>query len=111
MTNIITIIIASACFGITFVESGIPNAVKRFLMRKKIWYKKGHLMGGNFIPDKTDGTLFTRRIKPFDCEFCMAFWICLTLLHYKAGLLIMESIGYSCISAVITKLTMKIINR
>lgn len=44
------LITGAACTALLFIQSGIP-----FTIRK--WLK-------------------LRRLKPFDCEFCLAFWLC-----------------------------------
>lgn len=47
-------IIGTACTAIVFVHSGIPLSIKKLL-----W-------GSQAIK---------RRLKPFDCEMCMAWWL------------------------------------
>jgi hypothetical protein len=49
MPHDILLIIGSACIALLFIQSGIP-----FTIRK--WLK-------------------LRRLKPFDCELCLSFWL------------------------------------
>lgn len=108
MINLITIIVASSCFGVTFAElSGIPNKIKTWLKDKRIWYRKGIFYGNEFVQGQTGGYI-TRRIKPFDCPLCLSFWICLSLCYFKADQTIMMSIGYACISSVLSVWIVKI---
>jgi len=83
--------------------SGIPQHVKSWLAKKKIWYKVPSTVSTFSSPVR-----FPRRIKPFDCSLCLSFWICLYLSHYKAGQPIMESVGLACISAVLSVLIVKV---
>jgi hypothetical protein len=108
MINILTIIIASSCIGVTFAElSGIPNSIKNWLKDKRIWYRKGVFLGGEFI-EGVSGAYITKRIKPFDCGLCLSFWISLSLCYFKAGQPLLESIGYASISAVLAVWIVKI---
>jgi hypothetical protein len=49
MQHDILLIIGAACTALVFIQSGIPWNIKR---RLKL-----------------------RRLKPFDCELCLAFWL------------------------------------
>jgi hypothetical protein len=51
ITHDLLLITGAACTALVFIQSGIPFIIKK-------WLK-------------------VRRLKPFDCEFCLAFWVCL----------------------------------
>lgn len=44
--------------------SGLSQYLRWWLKVKKIWYKMDHF-----------NMVIERRIKPFDCPLCLAFWI------------------------------------
>lgn len=95
----IPLIIKSSCLAILFVElSGIPDAAKAWLAKKRIWYKPAfsERMG------ISGGKAYPRRIKPLDCALCLSFWICLSLGVFSEHLEIKEAILTAAISSVFT---------
>ena len=111
MIEILIILISSSCFAIVFADlSGIMNIVKTFLMKKGIWYRKGLYINGQYQNNSEFGTLYTRRLKPFDCSICLSFWTCIIYCPFFADISILNSFAFACISMIITKFINKIIN-
>jgi len=62
ITTELFLILGSACTTLVFIQSGIPFTVRKWLR--------------------------LRRLKPFDCEFCLSFWLCLASqikIHWLDG--------------------------
>lgn len=74
MMNELFLIIGSACFGFSFAEvSGIPQAFSRFLYNR--FNLGSNVKGYQYI--KTP-----YRLKPFDCGYCLSFWVGLLSSYY-----------------------------
>jgi hypothetical protein len=77
------LIIGSACTSLLFIDTGIPFTVRR-------WLK-------------------LRRLKPFDCELCLAFWLCLaSAIYFEKNWL--ETIYISAIASILAVFINKKLN-
>lgn len=57
----ITNAIAAAALAVLFIELGFPQRIKTL-----IWKQKAHM----------------RRLKPFDCQLCLAWWLGIALTFF-----------------------------
>lgn len=92
--NNIYIAFSSACVALCFIMAGIPNRIKRII------YKR----------DPRD-PFRPQRIKPFDCEFCLAFWIgIISAIYFEKSMVEIIYIGSmaSLLALVIDKLLIKL---
>lgn len=77
------LILGAACTTLVFIQSGIPFAVRRWLG--------------------------LRRLKPFDCEFCLSFWLCLSsCIYFEKNLL--EAIYISAAASILAVFINKKLN-
>lgn len=92
MKDLILIAIASAWFT---DMSNLPQQLKWWLLKKKLWYKKQR------------GVFLERRIKPFDCEKCLSFWLSIiytTSNNYQWYEVLIYSASTSALALFIIKL-------
>lgn len=93
MKEIILIAIASTWFT---TMSNIPQTIKYYLKKLNIWY----------LTDEY-GVHVARRIKPFDCEKCLSFWLTIIYcwsLHYELLYVLLYATCASSISLLISKI-------
>lgn len=76
--------------------SGIVQDVKNWLMVKRIWY----------VTDQF-GYIKPRRVKPFDCEVCMGFWLGF-FYNLDSGI---TAIIYGIVCSALTVILTKVLNR
>lgn len=62
----IYVLIAAFSFWFAGV-SGVPQGASRWLLKNNIWF--------NTYEDENHSARYEIRLKPFDCEKCLAFWI------------------------------------
>lgn len=85
--NELFLIIGSACVGFSFAEvSGIPQALSLWLRNEFDFGKT--LPGYQYM--KTP-----YRLKPFDCGYCLSFWVAfLSALYFNYVLITALMIGF-----------------
>lgn len=67
MTDIILLVIGSACVGFSFAEvSQVPQNISRLLLEK---FNIGQEL------KQYNGIKVPYRLKPFDCAYCLSFWV------------------------------------
>lgn len=85
MNNLLPILMISS-FAVLFAErSGIMQNIRWRLKVSGLWFKE------------IAGRRMERRLKPFDCSMCLAFWMALFIPHHS----IIESVGYGAIAAMV----------
>lgn len=104
-TTLVTILAYSVAFGITFVHiSGIPNFIKTQLVKRGKWIERVPLT--TYDPTGKGYAEHPKRLKPLDCEICMAFWSCVILATFPTLLTytIINALFIGCIVACLTVL-------
>lgn len=98
--NEMLLIIGSACVGFSFAEvSMIPQLFSKWLLQEFDFGKKVE----NYQYFKTP-----YRLKPFDCGYCLSFWVSfLSSLYFNYGIVASLIIGFT--SSVIAILLKKLI--
>lgn len=92
MTDIILLVIGSACLGFSFAEvSQIPQNLSRLLLEKFNIGKELKQYNGIKVP---------YRLKPFDCSYCLSFWVGF-LYSYSVDLAIIESLMIGFASSIV----------
>lgn len=68
------IYILIAAFSFWFVNvTKLPKNFAEWLKVKKVWY--------NIYEEKGVEYLYAKRLKPFDCDICLSFWLTLALTY------------------------------
>ena len=104
MIKLILISVASVWFT---DMSNIPQVLKWWLCKKRIWYNK--VVVELQQHDIMSVTYTERSIKPFDCVKCLSFWlsiIYLSINHYQ----VVDTILYSCSVSALSIILSKIYN-
>lgn len=92
MNEIILLVIGSACVGFSFAEvSQIPQAFSRFLLEKFDIGQELKQYNGIKVP---------YRIKPFDCSYCLSFWVGF-LYAYSAEFPVIEALMVGFASSIV----------
>lgn len=100
MTEYLLLIIGSACVGFGFAEiTQIPQGVSRFLLEQFNLGKK--VKGYEYVK-------VPYRLKPFDCGYCLSFWIGF-LSSYYFGYELIVSIMIGFIAGIVSILIKKIV--
>lgn len=88
MNELLFLIIGSAGCGFSFGElSGIPQSITNYLHERFDFGKK--VQGYDYIK-------MPYRLKPFDCGYCLSFWIGLfSTLYFDYGLLLSLMVGFT----------------
>lgn len=85
--NELFLIIGSACIGFSFAEiSRIPQTISQWLLDEFNLGKRIH--GYTYL--KTP-----YRLKPFDCGYCLSFWVgSLSALYFNYNIILALMIGF-----------------
>lgn len=98
--NEILLIVGSACVGFSFAEvSNIPQTFARWLCDELGFGKK--MPGYSYIT-------VPFRLKPFDCGYCLSFWVAfLSALYFNYNIVTALIIGFT--SSVVSILLKKLV--
>ena len=92
--NELLLVFGSACIGFSFAEvSGVPQAISRWLLSQFNFGKR--VKGYNDFK-------MPYRLKPFDCGYCLSFWIGFSSGLIYTNILFSLMIGFSASIVAIT---------